>query len=69
MCNVICDLFRLFQLFQILPMSTNLKEAYTSGRDDQQNFIQNLGLFLCSFLKEHGSLLEEKVELLSLFYY
>lgn len=51
------------QLKQMLPMATNLKEAYNNGRDDQQNFIQNLALFLCSFLKEHGNLLEEKSEL------
>lgn len=47
----------------MLPLETNLKEAYSNGRDDEQNFIQNLALFLCSFLKEHGNLLEEKVPL------
>ena len=46
---------------QMLPLTTNLKDAYGNGRDDEQNFIQNLALFLSSFLKEHGSLLEEKV--------
>lgn len=51
------------QLKQMLPLETNLKEAYSNGRDDEQNFIQNLALFLCSFLKEHGNLLEEKTEL------
>jgi len=51
------------QLKQMLPLSTNLKEAYSGGRDDEQNFIQNLALFLCCFLKEHGNLLEEKSEL------
>lgn len=51
------------QMKQMLPLTTNLKEAYTNGRDDEQNFIQNLALFLCSFLKEHGNLLEEKAEL------
>ena len=45
----------------MLPLTTNLKEAYGNGRDDEQNFIQNLALFLSSFLKEHGNLLEEKV--------
>lgn len=48
----------------MLPLTTNLKDAYGNGRDDEQNFIQNLALFLSSFLKEHGSLLEEKVSLL-----
>lgn len=46
----------------MLPLTTNLKDAYGNGRDDEQNFIQNLALFLCSFLKEHGNLLEEKVQ-------
>ena len=45
----------------MLPLTTNLKDAYGNGRDDEQNFIQNLALFLSSFLKEHGNLLEEKV--------
>merc|ERR550532_3609310 len=51
------------QLKQMLPVSTNIKEAYKHGRDDEQNFIQNLSLFLCTFLKEHGSLIEKKAEL------
>ena len=33
------------------------------GRDDEQNFIQNLSLFLCTFLKEHGQLIERNAEL------
>ena len=53
----------LFVIFQMLPVSTNIKEAYKHGRDDEQNFIQNLSLFLCTFLKEHGSLIEKKAEL------
>ena len=48
---------------QMLSLSTNIKEAYKHGRDDEQNFIQNLSLFLCTFLKEHGNLVEKKTEL------
>lgn len=48
---------------QMLPLSTNIKEAYKHGRDDEQNFIQNLSLFLCTFLKEHGQLIEKRTEL------
>lgn len=51
------------QLKTMLPLTTNIKEAYCLGRDDEQNFIQNLSLFLCMFLKEHGSLVEKKTEL------
>ena len=47
----------------MLPLSTNVKEAYKNGRDDEQNFIQNLSLFLCTFLRQHGQLIDKKVEL------
>lgn len=46
------------QLEHMLPANTNIKEAYASGRDEEQKFVQNLSLFLCTFLKSHGSLLE-----------
>ncbi len=47
----------------MLPVSTNIKEAYKQGSNDEQNFIQNLSLFLCTFLKEHGQLIEKKADL------
>ncbi len=47
----------------MLPVTTNIKEAYKQGRDDEQNFIQNLSLFLSTFLKEHGQLVERRNEL------
>lgn len=43
----------------MLPHTTDIKAAYKTGRDDEQNFIQNLSLFLCSFLKEHAGLVEK----------
>lgn len=48
---------------QVLPLQTNLKDAYQKGTDDEQKFIQNLSLFLCTFLKEHAMLIERKQEL------
>ena len=51
------------QLKAMLPISTNIKEAYKQGSNDEQNFIQNLSLFLCTFLKEHGQLIEKKADL------
>lgn len=45
----------------MLPVDTNLKQAYVNGTDDEQKFIQNLAMFLSTFLKEHGHLLEKKV--------
>nr|NVI73618.1 embargoed [Cucujiformia] len=49
------------QLEIMLPLDTDIKSAYAQGQDQEQNFIQNLALFLCTFLKEHGSLVESSV--------
>ncbi|KAA8593140.1 hypothetical protein FQN60_018595 [Etheostoma spectabile] len=51
------------QLKQMLPLNTNIRVAYANGKDDEQNFIQNLSLFLCTFLKEHGQLVEKRSNL------
>ncbi|XP_045927344.1 exportin-1-like [Micropterus dolomieu] len=51
------------QLKQMLPLNTNIRLAYSNGKDDEQNFIQNLSLFLCTFLKEHGQLIEKRLNL------
>merc|ERR1719244_407884 len=48
------------KLETMLPVDTNIKEAYGKGSDAEQNFIQNLALFFCTFLKEHGPLLEKQ---------
>ncbi|KAK7791784.1 hypothetical protein R5R35_002617 [Gryllus longicercus] len=48
------------QLEMMLPVKTNIREAYSQGQDHEQNFIQNLAMFLCTFLKEHGNLLEKE---------
>lgn len=47
----------------MLPLNTNIRLAYANGKDDEQNFIQNLSLFLCTFLKEHGQLIEKRLNL------
>ena len=44
----------------MIPLTTNIKDAYSQGQDAEQNFIQNLSLFLCTFLKEHGQLIERR---------
>ena len=51
----------------MLPLTINIKDAYANGKDDEQKFIQNLSLFLCTFLKEHGQLVEKKVWLRNYF--
>ncbi|PIO27400.1 hypothetical protein AB205_0094780 [Aquarana catesbeiana] len=53
----------MMQLKQMLPLNTNIRLAYANGKDDEQNFIQNLSLFLCTFLKEHGQLIEKRLNL------
>ncbi|GAB1295859.1 Exportin-1 [Apodemus speciosus] len=50
-------------IYKMLPLNTNIRLAYSNGKDDEQNFIQNLSLFLCTFLKEHGQLLEKRLNL------
>lgn len=51
------------QLELMLPVTTNIKEAYSVGTNAEQNFIQNLAMFLCTFLKEHGFQIEKKPHL------
>lgn len=41
------------QLQVVLPPSTNIPVAYESGTDEEQNFVQNLALFLTAFFKVH----------------
>jgi len=48
------------QLETMLPVDTNIKDAFKKGSDAEQMFIQNLAMFFCSFLKEHGALLEKQ---------
>merc|ERR1711963_1114380 len=48
------------QLEGMLPVETNIKDAFKQGSDQEQMFIQNLAMFFCSFLKEHGALLEKQ---------
>jgi exportin-1 len=48
------------QLEQMLPLETNIRDAYALGQDQEQNFIQNLAMFLCTYLKERGQIVENK---------
>jgi len=42
----------------VLPRGTNIPEAYANGSDDDQEFVQNLALFLSAFFENHIALLE-----------
>lgn len=57
------DALFLICVLKMLPLNTNIRLAYANGKDDEQNFIQNLSLFLCTFLKEHGQLIEKRLNL------
>lgn len=48
------------QLDMIIDPNTKMNQIYTTGTDSEQNFVQNLAMFLCTFLKEHGQLLEKR---------
>ncbi|CAM6105957.1 unnamed protein product [Calypogeia fissa] len=46
------------QLQVILARGTHIPDAYSSGSDDDQAFIQNLALFFTSFYKSHIGVME-----------
>ncbi len=48
------------QLELMLPLDINIKEAFAKGHDAEQNFIQNLAMFLCTMLRQHGPLMERR---------
>lgn len=60
--TVYCFMFENFmdQLPKYLSMPSNVKQLYESGSEHDQNFIQNLSLFLCTLLKKRGLLFEQE---------
>lgn len=51
------------KLSAMVPVETDIREAYAGGKDTEQKFIANLALFLSTFLKNHAALVEvEKAE-------
>ncbi|XP_065370892.1 exportin-1-like [Calliphora vicina] len=47
------------QLDQMINQNTSMNHIYANGCDSEQEFVQNLAMFLCTFLKEHGKLVED----------
>lgn len=47
------------QIFQIIPPSTNLKKSYSTANSNDQSFLQDLAMFLCTFLSNNLLLLEQ----------
>lgn len=46
-------------LDQMIGQNANMNHIYANGNDMEQEFVQNLAIFLCTFLKEHGKLVED----------
>lgn len=44
---------------EIVPPSVELQHAFADGSSDEQDFVQQLGIFLSSFLKSHSHALEQ----------
>lgn len=49
----------LSKLREIIPIETNLAEAYAMGTEQDQLFVSRLALFLCTYLRSFGKLLEK----------
>lgn len=48
------------QFEQMIPEETDMNQIYMNGNDDEQCFVQNLAMFLCTFLRVHGLLVERR---------
>lgn len=47
------------QLDQIIGQNMNMNQVFLCGSDTEQELVLNLAMFLCTFLKEHGKLVED----------
>jgi exportin-1 len=45
-------------IMKTIPVQTDLAEVYENANDDDQQFIQNLGLFLTAFFSQHLATIE-----------
>ena len=46
------------QMEAMLPVDTNIREAYSNGHDAEQQFIQDLALFFCAYLKGNVTIIK-----------
>ena len=51
------------QLSTVLPITADIPKAYEGGSDDEQEFVQNLAIFLTGFLKVSVLLLQRSMRL------
>lgn len=54
------------QIYSIIPLQTNLKESYKVALSNDQSFLQDLAMFLCTFLGNHLLPLEQNESSLQL---
>ena len=50
------------QIYSIVPLTTNLKQTYKVASSSDQSFLQDLAMFLCTFLTNNLELLEKHKE-------
>ena len=48
------------QLMEMVPSHVDLQQAFADGSSDEQDFVQQLGIFLATFLKAHSAALESQ---------
>lgn len=47
------------QIYTIIPLQTNLKESYKVASSNDQSFLQDFAMFLCTYLSNHLKPLEK----------
>ena len=51
------------QIYSIIPPDTNLKQSYKIASTNDQSFLQDLAMFICTFLNNHLLPLEQNESL------
>lgn len=51
------------QLVTFMPANVDIRAAYEAGTEEDQQFVQNLSLFLTSFLRQRLPLVESQLSL------
>ena len=50
------------QIYTIVPLTSNLRESYKVASSADQSFLQDLAMFLCTYLSNHLAILEKHDE-------
>lgn len=56
---VVCFKDTMEQIYSIIPPETNLKQSYKIASSNDQSFLQDLAMFICTFLNNHLLPLEQ----------